>query len=180
MKDLLNVLDQIIDPCGNHNIWNSKPRKARGNPNDLAPEVGKRLFGDPTGLKDHIQAHWGYVRQPKFAAVRLGSLPSDDGELSRCETDTIPTCIDPFLFIASNCMIRLCPWATRKGEMIAILCGGKVPFLLRPVRSEIHNGDDGEEASKFEFVGECFVSGAMKGECLKGRDLAKPGIFALV
>ena len=180
VEDLLNVLDQIIDPCGNHKIWNSKPREARENPNALASEVGKRLFGDPTGLKDHLQAHWGYARRPKFAAVRLGSLLSNDGELSRCETDTIPTCIDPFFFIASNSMIGLCPWAARKGDVIAILYGGKVPFLLRPVRSEIYNGDDGVDVSKFEFVGECFVSGAMNGECFRGRDLAKSEIFTLV
>jgi hypothetical protein len=50
------------------------------------------------------------------------------------------------------------PSATRKGDIICILNGGRVPYVLRP---------SGEFA--YELVGECYVHGLMHGHIRKFR-----------
>lgn len=102
------------------------------------------------------------------------------GGVKRCETNKILTCLDPFFFLASNGLVGLCPWAARNGDIIVILHGGNVPFLLRPVSSEVEGGNSSKEVKRFEFVGECFVSGVMHGEYLKGRNYSESEIFTLV
>lgn len=176
-KEILNVLDRIIDPSGSHTRWNSKPRK------EVEAEVVHRLFKDPAGLKDHLHAHWGYTSQPKFSALRSGARMSHDFDnygFIRCETDTIPTCLDPFYFTTLDGGTGICPWAARTGDVVVILYGGKVPYLLRQLEAFTDDEDTGESAGRFEFVGECYLSGAMHGEAFEGRDLTKPTIFTLV
>lgn len=69
-------------------------------------------------------------------------------------------------------MIGLCPWVAKENDLIAILNGGKVPYLLRETRKL--GNSDGE--TKYTLVGECYVMGIMDGEFFKaqqasGRDL---------
>ncbi|ATZ50325.1 hypothetical protein BCIN_05g06850 [Botrytis cinerea B05.10] len=183
LKDLLAVWDQIIDPCGHYKVWNSKPERARENRDDLPVAVERRLLDDPRGLGeflDHLKAHWAYVRRPHLPAICLASLLATEGGVKRCETNKILTCLDPFFFLASNGLVGLCPWAARNGDIIVILHGGNVPFLLRPVSSEVEGGNSSKEVKRFEFVGEYFVSGVMHGEYLKGRNYSESEIFTLV
>ncbi|PVH83121.1 HET-domain-containing protein [Cadophora sp. DSE1049] len=53
------------------------------------------------------------------------------------------------------------PFGTRPGDLVCILKGGIVPFLLR---------EDGE---CYRLVGECFVNGIMYGEALDRRDIVE-------
>ncbi|KAK3395680.1 heterokaryon incompatibility protein-domain-containing protein [Sordaria brevicollis] len=50
----------------------------------------------------------------------------------------------------------LCPAGTREGDMIVILYGGNVPYLLRPA-----------EDKRFHLVGECYLDGFMHGEAME-------------
>jgi hypothetical protein len=50
----------------------------------------------------------------------------------------------------------LCPPHTKPGDEIWVLCGGRVPFMLRP-RSE-------EEGRYHTFIGDCYLDGVMSGE----------------
>jgi hypothetical protein len=59
------------------------------------------------------------------------------------------------LCVTTSGRICLTPSETRVGDSVAILYGGRTPYVLRPV------GED------FEFVGESYVHGLMKGEALK-------------
>jgi hypothetical protein len=55
----------------------------------------------------------------------------------------------------------------QKGDCIAILFGGHVPFLLRVVPAD-------EEGHHYELIGECYVDGVMHGEFM--RDQASRGV----
>ncbi|KAM5344545.1 hypothetical protein ACJ41O_013080 [Fusarium nematophilum] len=55
-------------------------------------------------------------------------------------------------FVTKNRWMGLGPSVTQPGDVVAILFGGKVPYILRPV-------DD-----HYLFVGECYVHGIMYGE----------------
>ena len=50
----------------------------------------------------------------------------------------------------------LCPSGTQVGDIVVILNGGKVPYLLRPTKTPF----------EFHLIGECYVEGIMYGEAL--------------
>jgi len=60
------------------------------------------------------------------------------------------------------------PWM-HDGDIICILFGGKVPYVLRP------------EGSHWRFIGECYVHGIMQGEGLKdfNEDFSQTEIFEI-
>jgi hypothetical protein len=67
-------------------------------------------------------------------------------------------------FFTEKGMMGQVPPTAQTGDVIAILFGGEVPFVLRPV--------DGD---KFTFIGECYVHGLMYGEALvEARKEADP------
>jgi hypothetical protein len=49
--------------------------------------------------------------------------------------------------------------STKPGDQVRLLCGAKVPFVLRP-QSPLNEG-------KHELVGGCYLHGFMHGEMLK-------------
>jgi hypothetical protein len=62
------------------------------------------------------------------------------------------------LCVTNGGFLGVMPPAAQQGDLIYLLKGGAVPFVLRPV--------DGD-AGKFEMIGECFVYGIMNGEALR-------------
>ncbi|PKK45416.1 hypothetical protein CI102_11945 [Trichoderma harzianum] len=73
--------------------------------------------------------------------------------------------------VTRNGYFVLGPDALQEGDVVAVLRGGKTPFLLR----EVNDGDGG---SGWRLVGECYVHGLMDGE---GWDVegAKEEVFSI-
>jgi len=66
--------------------------------------------------------------------------------------------------------IGLGPAAMREGDVVVVLFGGVVPFVLRPCEDE--------DGSKFwKLVGECFVPELMQGEAVERAGLLVDGTF---
>lgn len=104
---------------------------------------------------------------------------ADDGsyESSFVEGELL-SCIERCFFVASNGLHGLCAWTAREGDIIAVLDGGKVPFLIRPTLQDDSGVD--LELARYELVGECFVPGAiMSGEDVKSGG-TETEIFELV
>ncbi|KAK4888941.1 hypothetical protein LTR27_012221 [Elasticomyces elasticus] len=76
------------------------------------------------------------------------------------------------LFTTALGFFALGPTFMRPGDCVAVLFGGKTPFVLRPT------GKPGE----CTFVGHCYVHGIMNGELIKllDRGLLEPEWFVLV
>lgn len=53
------------------------------------------------------------------------------------------------------------PAATQEGDVVVVLDGARVPFVLRPLS---------EEYNDWELVGECWFDGIMKGEIMEMKD----------
>jgi Heterokaryon incompatibility protein (HET) len=68
--------------------------------------------------------------------------------------DTIHHCRK--FFLTTSGWMGLCPDWTKEGDMVCLLLGGHVPFVLRP---------DGE---RYRFIGESYIHGAMDGEAMAG------------
>ncbi|KAI1371574.1 heterokaryon incompatibility protein-domain-containing protein [Hypoxylon crocopeplum] len=64
----------------------------------------------------------------------------------------------------------LCPHNARAGDIIVMLCGGPVLYLLREANSEGEDEKGSMETAmkdrRFNFVGECFLQGYMNGKML--------------
>ena len=74
------------------------------------------------------------------------------------------------IFLSDDGKAGLGPVVTRPGDVIAILFGSIVPFVLRPF--------DGPEGRKcWKLVGECFVPGLMQGEAVEQAGLLAKGTF---
>jgi hypothetical protein len=59
------------------------------------------------------------------------------------------------LFVTQNGRLGMAPNAVQAGDIISLILGAEVPILLRPNR-----------ATKYMFIGECYVHGFMDGEGL--------------
>ncbi|KAL0955319.1 hypothetical protein HGRIS_004203 [Hohenbuehelia grisea] len=70
----------------------------------------------------------------------------------------------------SECYFRLpdgtkglCPFSARPGDLIVILHGGNVPYVLR--RCGI-TADNPESAPRYTYIGECYLQGYMNGRAI--------------
>jgi Heterokaryon incompatibility protein (HET) len=59
--------------------------------------------------------------------------------------------------------VGLGPFSTRKGDVVVIAAGGKIPFLLRPVESQ--------EELRHQLMGETYVHGIMHGEAVRSSGI---------
>lgn len=71
------------------------------------------------------------------------------------------------LFLTLNGYMGLSPHGTRDGDVVFVMLGCDIPFVLRPVGSGGGSDDD-----RYVLVGECYVYKAMDGEAM--RDDTRP------
>lgn len=66
-------------------------------------------------------------------------------------------------FITENGFIGVGPAETKVGDMVTVLFGGAMPFILREI-------DAGERGGCYTYVGHSYVHGIMDGEAVEGSD----------
>ncbi|KAK5657424.1 hypothetical protein OQA88_2996 [Cercophora sp. LCS_1] len=116
-------------------------------------------------LDGHTSAHASVEGQGQHVLVPGASGPL---ERRRYEPENLPGCVEKCFFLLGNGMFGLCPWMARVGDVVVILRGGRVPFILRAVT--------GDREERYEFVGECYVEGLGEGDRLVNGD----EVFVLV
>jgi hypothetical protein len=67
----------------------------------------------------------------------------------------VRACVDRRFFVIRSGLMGIGPDGMKEGDVIAVVFGGKVPYLLRSV------------GSCDKFLGECFVPGLMDGEAVR-------------
>jgi hypothetical protein len=86
----------------------------------------------------------------------------------------------------SDCFMRtdkdgigLCTSGTRPGDLVVVLYGGNVPYVLR---ERNQSGSEGTDDKRWEFVGECYLEGYMHGRAIQEqRDKGKASeVFVLI
>ncbi|ORY16933.1 heterokaryon incompatibility protein-domain-containing protein [Clohesyomyces aquaticus] len=97
------------------------------------------------------------------------------GSPSQFRTSAFSACSRRRLFLTLNGFLGLAPDTVQEGDILTVLSGGDVPFLLRPA-DEMDEGslDPGSEASEsrkltpklYHLVGECYVCNLMSGEAV--------------
>ncbi|KAI0107807.1 heterokaryon incompatibility protein-domain-containing protein [Nemania sp. FL0031] len=163
-QNIRAVFHKIIDPCGMQPFWTLEADPIENLRTDVS---AARSF-----YSDHLRTHWAYCPRDNLTAL---APPSEDnkgedggtGGPKLYQTHKLPTCLDPCFFVATGGHYGLCPWTAREGDIVVLLYGGNVPYLLRPVDEEGHSGGTKD---LFELVGECYVQGIMNGEFLDKKN----------
>jgi hypothetical protein len=78
-----------------------------------------------------------------------------DEEAARYGQAVSNVCRDRQIFRETNCSLGIGPNLLRKGDIVCVVAGGPVPYILRPLGDVI-----------FYFVGESYVAGYMFGEAV--------------
>jgi len=113
-----------------------------------------------------ICKHGYYLGDSSHHLRRRGSLLDDtepslavDAAHSASQTLTLGPTRGRVMFASSTGYLGLAPYGTQEGDVVFIICGADVPYVLRPYRDA------------FELIGEAYVQGAMEGEVLGMRQL---------
>lgn len=157
--------------------------------------VFSQIF-DPTALrrskrfisKDDVPE----LQQEDLATQQADELQESDDRHYTCHHRVSPDnqvslpCISPCLFVAAGYLDKtsarhgLCPHNARSGDVVVMLFGGAVLYLLRPKDATDTEASD----AKYYFVGECYLHGYMRGQALKVKEVFATGqgpeIFNLV
>lgn len=108
-----------------------------------------------------ICKHGYYITSAQKGHRRRNSLldeldVADDTFHSASQTLTLGPTRGRVLFASATGYVGLAPHGAREGDLVFVVMGADVPYVLRPLE-----GDDG-----YELVGEAYVQGAMQGELM--------------
>ncbi|KAF5019388.1 hypothetical protein F66182_8588, partial [Fusarium sp. NRRL 66182] len=117
---MADVFDKILDPCATTPFWTRKYVADDFRQESIQTCNQKYL--------DHMGAHWNYSRRPKLRVLK----PDGSQDPTWYRTNKLPTCIEPCFFVTTSGLFGLCPWRSREGDVVVLLHGGNVPYLLRP------------------------------------------------
>ena len=93
--------------------------------------------------------------RPQSKALRFGFAHEEDhGAFSYKSAMDYRAGVRPILSVEGR--IGLGPAETREGDIVVVIFGGSVPFVLRP-----------REGGGYHLVGEAFVHGGMDGEMME-------------
>lgn len=108
----------------------------------------------------HGRCFTRWARGQLWDAEVLRDAPPDNPDEDPAQYDQAVrnVCRGRKLFAASRCGYGLGPDILQPCDVICVLLGGPVPYILRPLGGEMYN-----------FLGECYVSGYMFGEAMADR-----------
>lgn len=166
--DIQKAFMRVFDPAGVFGTWNSfKIRHSIEEEFELVTIADK--FDE---WRNHYLAHWNFQEPPLGGNERYGP----NGNLK----PTWLPCSGRCMFWTSEGWIGLCPSGTAPGDVIAILYGGTVPYVLRLKESNVEAEQVMAPSSReYYLVGECFVDGAMDGDICSSSGLLEE-VFLLV
>ncbi|KZM20169.1 hypothetical protein ST47_g5195 [Ascochyta rabiei] len=113
------------------------------------------IHEDPSFLDDAL--YWFTQHAPKTIpsvpfSQRLKWKMQRTPDSGRFHEAFVRACVDRRFFVTKNGSMGIGSNALKEGDVVVVLFGGNVPYLLRPV-------DSG-----YKFLGECYVPGLMDGE----------------
>jgi hypothetical protein len=80
------------------------------------------------------------------------------------------------MFWTKNGSIGLCFPNSQPGDEVWVLHGGKVPFVLRPCKSDCEGGIT-ENRGYYNLIGEAYLHGYMDGEAMRGSEDTSTTVF---
>lgn len=145
---------------------------------DLAAYILSWQGHEPNYSDWHVQPWYG-PRKPQQARGRINRVVSTmesaflkdlvvGGDANRFAETAMQYCECRRLFLTMNGYLGLGPDTLREGDVLCVLGGGDMPFILRPMKQQ----DSFER--QYLFIGECYVEGLMQGQAVKHLDTETP------
>ncbi|GAB1318199.1 Heterokaryon incompatibility domain-containing protein [Madurella fahalii] len=157
--ELKDAYEWLFDPAGVATTW---------------CVTASLVNDDPESYSRVLRDHRGTHRKELAARDRRQRKDvqdgGGDGEHGMEDEGASFPCLDKCFFELDDGSVGLCPAGSRMGDVIVLLFGGNVAYLLRPVSERT-----------FKFVGECFVNGKMDGSAMpRGETDSRVERFSLV
>jgi len=154
---MMEAYAHLFDPAGENGTWNFGPT--------FDKLQGERDKGKISLLiSDHYASHWNRMPHPGMKDQAIDWFAGEE-EMERWEELAFP-CHGTVFFRNSVGNFGLCPPRTRAGDVVVVLFGGSVPFVLRKWKSSADGSGD-EEGESLELIGECYVQGWMHGAAIE-------------
>lgn len=128
---------------------------------DLVPDMDRLRVNTPSDEAELREEQGGedYVDSEDYEGEDMNDNSEPEWEWEEPPVNYFP-CHGQTMFTTEGDKFGLCPAVAKEGDIIAVLYGGNVPYLLRPANS---NTDVG----RFYLVGECYLDGYMHGEAME-------------
>ncbi|KAF2026739.1 hypothetical protein EK21DRAFT_73415 [Setomelanomma holmii] len=126
--------------------------------------TNKLISEDPSFDADALQWFSQHAPQMLPAAPilqRLKWLINQRPDPGRFHEAFVRACVDRRFFVTKKGLMGIGPDTMKEGDIVVVLFGGRVPYLLRPA------------GTGHSFLGECYAPGLMDGEAI--RDWNKRG-----
>ena len=136
LGELKKAYTNLLEPTNARNIWTSSPFQ----PGER-DEAGENIVLAQDMLHDHAYAHWDFLQE--------------HGGAIQCHHSCLVT--------TSERDLGLCPPMARVGDLVVILFGGRVAYVLRETTSEDACDTDDGTTKRYVFIGECYLQGYMQG-----------------
>ena len=104
------------------------------------------------------------------------------GDAARFLKTAVLVCERRRLFLTINEFLVMGPDCVQEGDIVCMLSGGDLPFILRSVQPKPEPHSEAKTTAPhsqqpignhYHFDGECYVEGLMKGEVISALDEAK-------
>lgn len=120
--------------------------------NDSTPvETGSSLYADARKwFAEHLDIHTAITMTDRLKLALLRDVDS-----GRFHQAFARACTDRRFFVTKEGRMGIGPDALKEGDIVTVLFGGNVPYVLR------------RTGSKYRFIGECYVPDLMSGESVK-------------
>jgi hypothetical protein len=148
--ELLEAYTRLLDPAGENGTWNFGPTFDEGQRrnDDQSDNEAKGL------ILDHYIAHWG-----NYPELQNEEVSWEEGETYSWAKASFP-CHGKCFFRNSAGNFGLCPPGTNPGDLVVVLFGGSVPFILSA-------RGNSTKLKGYELVGECYLQGEMHGAAIE-------------
>lgn len=108
-----------------------------------------------------LEKAWFKFKKYEAWVVSHFNVTIFDTDVAQFATAHVAATIDKRLAKTSKNNLALVPETTQEGDIIAILAGGRVPYVLRPALTRNH---DDASCRLYTFVGDAYVYGIMDGQ----------------
>lgn len=150
-SEMFRVFHRIFDPQGARNLWKNTWK-------GFNPSQPPSTVDNDSDTYWHIREHHSQV---------MAANP----DVPKSAINWIP-CLGKCLFRTEGGHVGLCPSGTQPGDILTILYGGSVPYLLR---------EKAAGSNEFYLVGEAYVEEIMFGQAFEaGPMLSAEEIFHLI